>query len=77
MKDLEKTFYNLTEISEILVEYVKAMKSLNERLEVVEKQIGIKEKNLDKFAELLKTEMPNVTCLIPEVGKIYQVSKRT
>jgi len=30
-----------------------------------------------KFAELLKKEMPNVTCLIPEVGKIYQVSKRT
>ncbi len=33
--------------------------------------------DLDKFAELLKREMPNVTCLIPEVGKIYQVSKRT
>lgn len=30
-----------------------------------------------RFAELLKKEMPNVTCLIPEVGKIYQVSKRT
>jgi len=30
-----------------------------------------------KFAEILKKEMPKVTCLIPEVGKIYQVSKRT
>jgi len=30
-----------------------------------------------KFAELLKEEMPRVTCMIPEVGKIYQVSKRT
>ena len=30
-----------------------------------------------RFAELLKKEMPNVTCLIPEVGKIYQVSKGT
>lgn len=29
-----------------------------------------------RFAELLKNEMPNVTCLIPEVNKIYQVSKR-
>ena len=33
--------------------------------------------DLRKFAELLKKDMPNVTCLIPEVGKIYQVSKRT
>ncbi|MDH5483080.1 MAG: MBL fold metallo-hydrolase [Candidatus Bathyarchaeota archaeon] len=30
-----------------------------------------------RFAELLKKEMPKATCLIPEVGKIYQVSKRT
>jgi L-ascorbate metabolism protein UlaG (beta-lactamase superfamily) len=30
-----------------------------------------------KFAETLKKEMPKVTCLIPEVGKIYQISKRT
>jgi len=30
-----------------------------------------------KFAELLKKELPKVTCLIPETGKIYQVSKRT
>ena len=29
-----------------------------------------------RFDELLKKEMPNVTCLIPEVNKIYQVSKR-
>jgi len=29
-----------------------------------------------KFAELLKKEMPKTTCLVPEVGKIYQVSKR-
>jgi len=33
--------------------------------------------DLGKFAEILKREMPKVTCLIPEVGKIYQVSKRT
>jgi L-ascorbate metabolism protein UlaG (beta-lactamase superfamily) len=30
-----------------------------------------------RFAEILKKELPKVTCLIPEVGKIYQVSKRT
>jgi len=30
-----------------------------------------------RFAEVLKKEMPKITCLIPEVGKIYQVSKRT
>jgi L-ascorbate metabolism protein UlaG (beta-lactamase superfamily) len=30
-----------------------------------------------KFAELLKKELPKITCLIPEVGKIYQISKRT
>ena len=29
-----------------------------------------------KFAELLKKELPKMTCLIPETGKIYQVSKR-
>jgi L-ascorbate metabolism protein UlaG (beta-lactamase superfamily) len=29
-----------------------------------------------KFAELLKKELPKTTCLIPEVGKIYQVSRR-
>lgn len=29
-----------------------------------------------RFAELLKKEMPKMTCLIPETGKIYQVSKR-
>ena len=28
-----------------------------------------------RFAEILNKEMPKVTCLIPEVGKIYQVSK--
>jgi len=33
--------------------------------------------DLKKFAELLKKEMPKVTCLIPELGKIYEVSKRT
>jgi L-ascorbate metabolism protein UlaG (beta-lactamase superfamily) len=33
--------------------------------------------DLRKFAEILKKEMPKVTCLIPEIGKIYQVSKRT
>ncbi len=31
----------------------------------------------EKFAELLKKEMPNTTCLVPEVGNIYQISKRT
>lgn len=30
-----------------------------------------------KFAELLKKELPKITCLIPETGKIYQVSKKT
>jgi L-ascorbate metabolism protein UlaG (beta-lactamase superfamily) len=30
-----------------------------------------------KFAEILKKEMPKVTCLVAEVGKIYQVTKRT
>jgi L-ascorbate metabolism protein UlaG (beta-lactamase superfamily) len=29
-----------------------------------------------KFAELVKRELPKMTCLIPETGKIYQVSKR-
>jgi len=29
-----------------------------------------------RFAELLKKELPKITSLIPEVGKIYQVSKR-
>jgi len=33
--------------------------------------------DLKKFAEILKKEMPKVTCLIPEVGKIYQVSRRS
>lgn len=28
------------------------------------------------FAELLKKELPKITCLIPETGKIYQVSKK-
>ena len=32
--------------------------------------------DLKRFAELLKKDMPKVTCLIPEVGKIYQVSKK-
>jgi len=29
-----------------------------------------------KFAEILKKEMPKVTCLIPDLGKIYQISKK-
>jgi len=29
-----------------------------------------------KFAELLQKEFPKITCLIPEIGRIYQVSKR-
>jgi len=33
--------------------------------------------DLKRFSELLKKEMPKVTCLIPDIGKIYQVSKRT
>ena len=32
--------------------------------------------DLKKFGEILKREMPKVTCLIPDVGKIYQVSKK-
>ena len=30
-----------------------------------------------KFAEILKKELPKTTCLIPEVGKIYEVAKRS
>ncbi len=30
-----------------------------------------------RFAELLGKELPKAVCLIPEVGKIYQVSKRS
>jgi L-ascorbate metabolism protein UlaG (beta-lactamase superfamily) len=33
--------------------------------------------DLKRFSELLKKEMPKTTCLVPEVGKIYQISKRT
>lgn len=33
--------------------------------------------DLKRFAELLKKELPKITCLIPEIGKIYQISKRT
>jgi L-ascorbate metabolism protein UlaG (beta-lactamase superfamily) len=33
--------------------------------------------DLKKFSELLKKEMPKTTCLVPEIGKIYQISKRT
>jgi L-ascorbate metabolism protein UlaG (beta-lactamase superfamily) len=29
-----------------------------------------------RFAELLRRELPKTTCLVPETGKIYQVSKR-
>jgi L-ascorbate metabolism protein UlaG (beta-lactamase superfamily) len=29
-----------------------------------------------RFAELVKKELPKTTCLIPETGKMYQVSKR-
>jgi L-ascorbate metabolism protein UlaG (beta-lactamase superfamily) len=29
-----------------------------------------------KFAELLKKEVPKTTCLIPETGKIYKVTKK-
>lgn len=29
------------------------------------------------FSEILKKELPKITCLIPEIGKIYQVSKKT
>ena len=32
--------------------------------------------DLKKFSELLKREMPKVTCLIPETGKVYQVFKK-
>jgi hypothetical protein len=31
--------------------------------------------NQRKFAEMLKQELPKTACLIPEVDKIYQVSK--
>jgi len=29
-----------------------------------------------RFAEILKKELPRTTCLIPELNKIYQISKR-
>jgi L-ascorbate metabolism protein UlaG (beta-lactamase superfamily) len=29
-----------------------------------------------RFAELMKKELPRTTCLIPDTGKIYQVSRR-
>lgn len=29
-----------------------------------------------RFAELLKKDLPKITCLVPETGKIYQVSKK-
>jgi L-ascorbate metabolism protein UlaG (beta-lactamase superfamily) len=32
--------------------------------------------NQNKFAEILKKELPRTACLIPELNKIYQVSKR-
>ena len=32
--------------------------------------------NQQKFAEILKKELPRTICLIPELNKIYQVSKR-
>jgi len=32
--------------------------------------------DLKKFSELLKKEMPKTTCLVPEVGKVYQVLKK-
>jgi hypothetical protein len=32
--------------------------------------------DLKKFAEMLKREMPKVTCLVPEMGMVYQVVKK-
>jgi len=32
--------------------------------------------DMKRFSEILKKEMPKVTCLTPDVGKIYQVSKK-
>lgn len=32
--------------------------------------------DLKRFGELLKRELPKVTCLIPEMGKVYQVFKK-
>jgi L-ascorbate metabolism protein UlaG (beta-lactamase superfamily) len=32
--------------------------------------------NQNKFAEILKRELPRTTCLIPELNKIYQITKR-
>jgi L-ascorbate metabolism protein UlaG (beta-lactamase superfamily) len=32
--------------------------------------------NQQRFAEILKRELPRTACLIPELNKIYQVSKR-
>ena len=32
--------------------------------------------NQNKFAEILKRDLPRTTCLIPELNKIYQITKR-
>ncbi len=32
--------------------------------------------DLKRFGELLRKELPKATCLIPEMGKVYQVSKK-
>jgi L-ascorbate metabolism protein UlaG (beta-lactamase superfamily) len=32
--------------------------------------------DLKRFSELLRKEMPKTTCLVPEVGKVYQVLKK-
>jgi L-ascorbate metabolism protein UlaG (beta-lactamase superfamily) len=32
--------------------------------------------DLKRFSELLKKDMPKTTCLVPEVGKVYQVLKK-
>jgi L-ascorbate metabolism protein UlaG (beta-lactamase superfamily) len=33
--------------------------------------------NQTEFAEIMKKELPHITCLVPEQNKIYQVSKRS
>ncbi|MEM2104121.1 MAG: MBL fold metallo-hydrolase [Candidatus Bathyarchaeia archaeon] len=32
--------------------------------------------DLKRFSELLKRDMPKVACLVPEIGKVYQVFKK-
>jgi L-ascorbate metabolism protein UlaG (beta-lactamase superfamily) len=32
--------------------------------------------DLRKFADMIKKNLPNVSCIVPEIGKTYSVSKK-